>query len=131
MPRHIVTVACRYRPFVYITGALMLLVVLPGLLKFAGLLPKGGLLGTTIRWLGDHGYLLVLVVLVADAVLMSRTRRRIRRMAALAARTDGAMCLDCGYLLRGLGDEGRCPECGTAFVREEVQRVWKRWAGFE
>ncbi|MFT3684977.1 MAG: hypothetical protein QM783_08645 [Phycisphaerales bacterium] len=29
----------------------------------------------------------------------------------------GVFCIHCGYTLEGLGDSGRCPECGRLFVR--------------
>ncbi|MBI3834272.1 MAG: hypothetical protein HY287_08085 [Planctomycetes bacterium] len=47
--------------------------------------------------------------------------------AIVAAPADARPCLGCGYDLRGLGDEPRCPECGLLNVpqgyREEVWRL--------
>lgn len=31
-------------------------------------------------------------------------------------------CTACAYLLRGLGERGRCPECGTRFDHTRVER---------
>ena len=39
---------------------------------------------------------------------------------------EGRLCTECGYSLRGLGDDGDCPECGTAFHAWLDQRRWGR-----
>ncbi|MCO6436890.1 MAG: hypothetical protein J5J06_07370 [Phycisphaerae bacterium] len=39
--------------------------------------------------------------------------------------SDDRRCLACGYMLRGLGPEPRCPECGLINIPEEFRRqVW-------
>ena len=39
------------------------------------------------------------------------------------------ICLQCGYELTGLGDEGICPECGCRFEREWVITGYKNRGG--
>jgi hypothetical protein len=39
---------------------------------------------------------------------------------------DFRLCTRCRYCLRGLSDEGLCPECGSPFVIAEVQHYWQR-----
>ncbi|MCO6436889.1 MAG: hypothetical protein J5J06_07365 [Phycisphaerae bacterium] len=44
---------------------------------------------------------------------------------AAAIDSDDRRCLACGYMLRGLGPEPRCPECGLINIPEEFRRqVW-------
>jgi hypothetical protein len=38
-----------------------------------------------------------------------------------------ALCLECGYPLRGLPDEHQCPECGTPYVLGNVRASWTHW----
>src|SRR3954470_21101858 len=42
------------------------------------------------------------------------------------------VCLNCGYSLRGLAREGRCPECGEDYPAEGVVLVGRegRWGSF-
>lgn len=39
------------------------------------------------------------------------------------------VCWHCNYHLRGLGDNGTCPECGKKFVLEELRELWKGAGG--
>lgn len=47
--------------------------------------------------------------------------------AVLASDEEDRKCIACGYNLRGLGDEPRCPECGLLNVpdalRKQVQQL--------
>ena len=38
---------------------------------------------------------------------------------------QGRMCGDCLHDLRGLGDAGKCPECGHPFSLDQLRRYWK------
>jgi hypothetical protein len=44
---------------------------------------------------------------------------------------EGLACIGCGYNLRGLSHEGRCPECGRAVTDSALRpgvgvRFWRR-----
>lgn len=40
---------------------------------------------------------------------------------------DCCLCLHCGYSLKGLPAEHRCPECGTPHEIEDVKRKWSAY----
>jgi len=61
------------------------------------------------------GLALIYIVSLIHAI---RFRRSLKAL-------DFAVCLDCGYLLRGLPDEHVCPECGRAFRLAEVREAWR------
>ena len=42
--------------------------------------------------------------------------------AALTSDEEDRKCIACGYNLRGLGDEPRCPECGLLNVPEALRK---------
>ena len=43
-----------------------------------------------------------------------------------AMAVDFEMCPYCGYLLRGLPPEHTCPDCGEAYVLDQIKRAWDR-----
>lgn len=55
-------------------------------------------------------------------------RARARWIRA-ATESDGALCLHCGYSLRGLPDHQNCPECGRPYDLEKVRARWRNWLG--
>lgn len=52
---------------------------------------------------------------------------RITRFARRIAESDGFLCLNCHYDLHGLPDVGECPECGEAYERSRLERLWNSW----
>jgi hypothetical protein len=48
-------------------------------------------------------------------------------VAFLPLRLPMGICRRCGYSLVGLGESGRCPECGTGFDQLRVQRLVPPW----
>jgi len=69
----------------------------------------------------------VFVVLAALIGAMFAWLLRTARFAKRIAKTDGFLCPNCHYDLHGLADRGDCPECGEAYVREELERRWNMW----
>jgi hypothetical protein len=67
-------------------------------------------------------------ILVVSAVLVVYTVHRIEgRLACFldeAERDEYRICLECYYPLRGLGDAGRCPECGASFTHGQLVQDW-------
>jgi hypothetical protein len=47
-----------------------------------------------------------------------------RRQRGALERAGFRVCLKCRYSLADLPDVGTCPECGTQFTLEQVQRSW-------
>lgn len=50
-----------------------------------------------------------------------------RRVRDTVNQPHGELCLHCLYPIAGLGDSGRCPECGKAFELANVRRVWSEF----
>ena len=50
--------------------------------------------------------------------------RRIRRLK----KDNYEVCLNCGYLLHGLPDNWRCPECGAGFDKKLLKENWLKWS---
>lgn len=70
----------------------------------------------TLKWA-------MLVFLGGGVIILDRRRRGYLR--AVSAE-DGTSCPVCGYRLRGLPDQGNCPECGEEYTIKSVQRYWRR-----
>ncbi len=47
-----------------------------------------------------------------------------RRVTRSAKEMGGKICWRCGYNLKGLADEGTCPECGDRYALAELRRRW-------
>lgn len=87
------------------------------------------LISGPMRW-SPRQLLLVLglnLVVVPMAMLQSSMRRRkLRFVDSLKARRY-MVCITCGYDLAGLGDRGRCPECGRRFDARRLESAWSYW----
>lgn len=53
-------------------------------------------------------------------------RKRLRKRVELE---NYRMCIICGYLLHGLEDCGKCPECGTDYELGMLALTWRGWLG--
>lgn len=93
------------------------------------LLPGGMLRPDTSASLERRGIALLAVMIgVVGFFIVFRRVRAVRRRV----RGNRFMpCLECGYVLTGLGERSRCPECGVAFQIEDVRRAWTKWLGPE
>ena len=69
---------------------------------------------------------LVFIVSMLPGLWFDVKYRRLRRELH---RSEWRLCPNCGQSLAGLGDPGRCPECGRGFVLEQDRALWQR-AGF-
>jgi len=54
-------------------------------------------------------------------------RRALRRFRAEVRSNNLEHCLECGYPLKGLPAEHRCPECGEPYSMETVRQTWRRY----
>ena len=62
----------------------------------------------------------IALIVVIPRIVKSRFRKHIEAR-------DYELCLECGYLLRGLGSAYTCPECGSSFSLEDVRQRWIDW----
>jgi len=79
----------------------------------------------TSQTLIQMSVLTVLCAVVLGAIPVIRVRSFRRRLR----KDHGYLCTECGYRLTGLPSAHACPECGLAFERHEVLRIWCNWCG--
>jgi len=48
----------------------------------------------------------------------------VSRLCRQASEADYCLCLHCGYSLKGLPDDHRCPECGNPYNIADVKQQW-------
>lgn len=53
-----------------------------------------------------------------------------RRLRRLFVECDGKLCTECAHSLRGLEEQGNCPECGHWFNIDRDRLAWRE-AGIE
>lgn len=63
----------------------------------------------------------------AETIGRRRKSRFTHRLLANVLEHELAACLRCGYVLSGLPEKHRCPECGTPFDLEQTKLAWERW----
>lgn len=63
----------------------------------------------------------------ATAIVVARMLLGVRRLKRLARRGGFKLCLNCAYCLRGLPDEGVCPECGKPYDVVKAMNLWRNW----
>ncbi len=84
------------------------------------------------KWLGLswNWYQWVLMAVAEFTSVAARGHFYEQRVRALRARLlqhDLSLCLRCGYVLRGLPDEHRCPECGQGYRLADTRQQWEHW----
>jgi len=50
-----------------------------------------------------------------------------RRFCKWLRKHEYRVCTECGYLLGGLPEEHRCPECGVEYKMEDINQQWQQW----
>ncbi len=66
----------------------------------------------------------IAVFVVGDKAWRQFGASVVSRLCREARENDGYLCLHCGYNLKGLPDQHRCPECGNPFDIEDVKEKW-------
>lgn len=82
-----------------------------------------GLFGVTHYRYELVGNLGAPIIVWAVFILLFLDKRRIK---ARIKACGYMVCVECGYELTGLGNSGRCPECGTPFEEESLRKTWRR-----
>lgn len=88
-------------------------------------------LGLELGWLPDDAQfgakgIAWLLGIATIVYFWNRTRGFYKRLRSF----EFEMCLNCGYLLKGLPSKHKCPECGDDYAIEKVRSAWKqalRW----
>jgi hypothetical protein len=81
-----------------------------------------------LLWTREMFLLVVPSVVLLQWVIPWLARYRVREILRGARESGYRVCPECGYLLRGLADDGHCPECGITYTCDELNRVWERLA---
>lgn len=83
------------------------------------------------RWLAATSILLTCVAIASPLLLLldliltfTVDAARARRVRGRLRETRGRLCPACLHDLRGIGDEGQCPECGGVFSKESLADWW-------
>lgn len=83
---------------------------------FSGLGPRGGLTpGNAATLMGLFGIVIALAWVCVRSTRPFAERLRLEDPVFRAEAAAERVCLRCGYSLRSLSLEGRCPECGLAY----------------
>lgn len=70
----------------------------------------------------------VVLLLPANWGLLWLTRWRMRKFARRVSEEEYMCCVRCGYSLRGLPTEHKCPECGQEYDALSLRSEWGTWA---
>ncbi|MBL8887761.1 MAG: hypothetical protein JNK16_13970 [Phycisphaerales bacterium] len=58
-------------------------------------------------------------------ILRWNLRRAVRKARENVRLAEGLICTDCGFVLRGLAEQDRCPECGIEFRADELRGFFR------
>ncbi len=106
------------RPFWRMTWWIRAVTMLP----YVGVLVWWALDRSKVSMLIGPGLLMVLGLLWAIC-----PRLALRRFRTTLSANDFLLCLWCGYSLKGLPTEHRCPECGTPYEAGSLIEAWQHW----
>lgn len=119
------------RVMLLIDGSLaaIVLVACIGLKFFPSVAPSTPPMSTS-RSIALDSALSVALILVVLAPLLTMATSGVYlfqeyRWRSRAHSLQGRMCGNCLHDLRGLGDAGKCPECGHPFSLDQLRRYWK------
>jgi uncharacterized protein with PIN domain len=77
---------------------------------------------TTVRRLASAFILVSVIVLIASLDWMAKW---VRRLLSRARAAEYRICPKCGYDLRSCAEVGSCPECGTVYDPQWLERTWE------
>lgn len=91
-------------------------------------LPGQGILATLVRPRRAAVLLFSALILgLAQWPALWVLRLRIRRLVRSASGVEYEVCINCGYFLRGLPEQGRCPECAEEYKKTTLRDEWASW----
>jgi hypothetical protein len=76
-----------------------------------------GTISVRMALVAISGFALTIALIVTSLLYNRRLRRNL-----LAS--DNCLCLHCRYSLLTLPPQGRCPECGQPYTRDETAAAW-------
>ena len=63
-------------------------------------------------------------MMICPVVVWGMAQARLKR---LVLEHEYSLCMNCGYLLKGLADVGACPECGQPYTKTGLRSAWDVW----
>lgn len=96
--------------WVFLTPALVIVLGLP---LWLGLRPRA-MMFFSIHLLFLWGFAFAVIISIVQEAIKNGVRQRAE-----------LFCIHCGYNVEGLGDQGRCPECGRLFLRSLIDEFRK------
>lgn len=73
------------------------------------------------------GLIVVSAAILLPVMCRRAYRRSKRRFCATVSRDGFQVCVECGYLLRGLPNAHTCPECGCQYDKDTLTATWTNW----
>ena len=104
-----------------ITSILLILVVLINIASFCRI--------GAVSFLSDQSWLHCLagVILLHTCLSIYGMRYAVGRFQRVLVTHSWKICLRCGYVLKGLPANHRCPECNEPYESSTLEKKWKDW----